>query len=283
MTSARKLGALALGVVAALAWTIAADISFDRGLHPVRPLYDGGAPPPPYRWVNPPAAFAADNEAPQGTTKTFDLSGERSPSQAISSEDTQASIVFSDGALEVPAGATAVEVTITPLDTEPLPSAPKGFVVEGNAYRFEAVYLPSREPVRFKDPCPEVTSCGTVILRWPIAGTVLYRLVGDGWTEVKDAQHLAAPSFQIYGNVEGLGTYAAAGAPVAPEGNDGLANTLALALGVIAVIAAIVASRFLPARRAARAKQAAAKKRVQSKAARRATSRKRPGSEPKEP
>lgn len=282
MMSARQLGALALGIVGALAWTIAADISFDRGLHPVRPLYDGGAPPPPYRWVNPPAAFTADNQAPQGTTKTFDLSGERSPSQAISSEDTQASIVFSDGGIEVPAGATAVEVTITPLDTKPLPPAPKGFAVEGNAYRFEAVYLPSREPVRFTDPCPEVTSCGTVILRWPLVGTALYRLDGDGWTEVKDAQHLAAPSFQIYGNVEGLGTYVAAGAPVAPGGDDGFANMLALALGAVAVIASIIAARFLPARRAARAKQAAAKKRVQGKAARRATTRNTSRSEPKE-
>ena len=37
----------------------------------VRPLFDGGAPPPPYRWINPPPDFAPGNLGPKSTDLTF--------------------------------------------------------------------------------------------------------------------------------------------------------------------------------------------------------------------
>lgn len=269
MINSKKSIALALGVFAALAWISAASVSFDRGLQPVRPLYDGGAPPPPYRFVTPPDAFKADNQKPTTTTKTFPVKAGRSPSQAIASDDSQASIVFSDGGFVVPKGATGVEVTITPLDPATKPAAPKGLALEGNAYRFDAVYLPSRDPLTLTSPCPEVTSCATIILRWPLTGTHLLKEDAGAWKTVTGVQHLPSPSFQIYGNVESLGTYIAAGVPTEMPSNDSLANVLALALGVVAVIAAVVVSRVLPARRKARAKQAMAKRKPQGKAAKR--------------
>lgn len=267
---ARRIAALVLGLVAAAAWTVTAQVSFDRGLQPVRPLYDGGAHLPPYRWVDPPAAFEKDNTAPEPGTKTFPLKGPRSPSETASTADSQAVVVFAEGGFEVPAGATAVEVTITPLDPEPIAPAPKGTALDGNAYRFDAVYLPSREPVRFSTPCPEVTSCATVILRWPMSGTKLLRAAYGTWTEIAGVNRLPEPSSQIYGNVDTLGTFAAAGAPAAPAAGKGnLANTIALVLGVVTVVGAVVVSRVLPARRKARAKRAAAVAKAKRKAARR--------------
>src|SRR5205814_8434328 len=42
------------GVATAVLYVLVAQLSFRVGLFPARPLYDGGGPPSPYRWVNPP-------------------------------------------------------------------------------------------------------------------------------------------------------------------------------------------------------------------------------------
>lgn len=242
-----KPRALVLGLVAALAWIGAAGVSFDHGLQPVRPLYDGTHTLPPYAWVKPPPSAAAENQPPTPTKRTFALTpGKRSRSESIASADAQASIIFVEGGIVVPPGATGVELTITPSDPAPLGVA--GLKADGNAVTYEAVYLPSREPVRLTSPCPEATRCGTVILRYPLYGKKLFRRDGDAWVEVPGSQSVPSGD-QVYANVDSLGTFVAAGVPPAGPRDDGFVNVLALGLGIAAVVAAVFLARYAPSRR----------------------------------
>lgn len=245
---------LALGLLAALAWTMAARVSFDQGLQPVRPLYDGNHALAPYRWVKAPRGAEATNQPPTTTVRTFDLvAGKKSPAESIAAGDAQASIIFAEGAMQTPPGATSVELTITPSIPVPLVKA-TGVTADGNTYRFDAVYLPSREPARFIQPCPEVTLCATIILRYPLYGKRMFRHDGQAWAEVQGTQSVPGGD-QVYGNVTGLGGFVAAGVPADQPRDDSFVNLLALGLGIATVAGAVIVGRLAPARRKARARK----------------------------
>src|SRR5207248_1125062 len=103
-------GSLALLYVAVVAVT---SVLTD---HPVRPLFDAGAPPPPYQWVKPPPDFAPGNVLPKRTE--FDLSVK--PDSIISGSSRDGQFVFSipkGGIAETPTTST-VHVRIEPLDPD---------------------------------------------------------------------------------------------------------------------------------------------------------------------
>ena len=186
------------GVTAALAYIGAVAVAWPV---PVRLLYDGLAPLPPYRWVHPPAERASDNQAPQlGTgTITFGPSGSRAAE--VATGDDQALVTFPQSVIAPRSGAPSVKVVITPLDPATVAPAPNGQRFDGNAYRIEANYATSAEPVILSGPV-------TVVLRYPVHGTLVCRFTDPGWKTLPTNRFDG--SQQVLANSDGLGIFVAA-------------------------------------------------------------------------
>jgi len=186
------------GVTAALAYIGAVAVAWPV---PVRLLYDGLAPLPPYRWVHPPAERASDNQAPQlGTgTITFGPSGSRAAE--VATGDDQALVTFPQSVIAPRSGAPSVKVVITPLDPATVAPAPNGQRFDGNAYRIEANYATSAEPVILSGPV-------TVVLRYPVHGTLICRFTDPGWKTLPTNRFDG--SQQVLANSDGLGIFVAA-------------------------------------------------------------------------
>ncbi|MGH2703799.1 MAG: hypothetical protein ACRDJ4_01490 [Actinomycetota bacterium] len=192
-------GRIAWGIGALAAYLLAAAML--STLRPVRPLYDGLAPPPAYRWVTPPRDFAEGNQRPEKGTSVLDLGPDGSKAAGVDTLDGQASVTFPDGAFAPEAGATLVSVAVTPLDPAAFGPHPSGLEFDGNAYRVEAGFLGSQHGIRLAKPV-------TVILRYAVGATRLLRWSGSEWMEIR-ARGIPA-NLQIFGDSPRLGTFVAA-------------------------------------------------------------------------
>jgi hypothetical protein len=200
--------------------------------NPLRLLYEGEAPPLPYRWVRPPANLPEPNQPPASGVGEIALTPTGSQSASVLTDDGQAALILRFGAIAPRAGASTVTVRITPLDPRSA-APPPNLVIDGNAYRMEATYN-TGEPVTLVKPV-------TPVLRYPKHATVLLRSSGSGWVAVES--HVVAGSLQLFGPSDMLGVFAAA----APRGTSPLpwpryAVSLAVA-GVLVALAAMVRAR----------------------------------------
>lgn len=186
---------LAWGVAAAIAYLLAAAYTW-RSM-PVRILYEGEAPPIPYRWVAPPPFLAGSNQPPQSGTGSVPT-GLRSGS--ISTGDGQATVVFPEGSIPARSAESSADVRITPLNPTTVAPPPSGLRFDGNAYRIEATYTGSKEAVTLGKPI-------TVVFRYPVHATELLRF-SAGWSSLK-AQAIQA-TLQIFATTDRLGVFAAA-------------------------------------------------------------------------
>jgi hypothetical protein len=169
---------------------------------PVRLLYDGLAPLPPYRWVHPPDR-AGDNQLPQpGTGRiTFGSSGSR-PAE-VTTDDDQALVTFPGAVIAPRVGESSIKVTITPLDPATIAAVPDGQRFDGNAYRIEAIYVASAAPVVLTGPV-------TVVLRYPVHATLILRFTDPKWKGLPTNRFDG--SQQVLANSEALGIFVAAAA-----------------------------------------------------------------------
>lgn len=142
----------------------------------VRPLFDGFAPPPPYRWVNPPREFAAGNDPPGPSTFDVALGPAGSVQGGGSSEDGQAIFSFAAGAFPAHPPDTKVTVQVTPLDPSTLAAPPPGVAADGNAYRVDFAYQPSSQAV----PLLAVPADVFLVVPEP-AQTLLFSTDGQSW------------------------------------------------------------------------------------------------------
>src|SRR5690349_14658845 len=101
---ARGAGWLVIGVAAAACYLGTVFLAWP---FPVRLLYDGLVPLPPYRWVHPPAWRAGDNQPAMSGSGTVAL-GPPSRASEISTDDDQALVTFPQGILAPQAGESAV-------------------------------------------------------------------------------------------------------------------------------------------------------------------------------
>jgi hypothetical protein len=193
---------LILGIVASGLYIASASIVW-RAV-PVRILYEGDAPPPPYRWVQPPPNLSGDNEAPLPGAGTVMLAPTGSRPGSTTTGDGQASIVFPEGSIAPRAGESRVEVRVTPLSPATLGPPPQGLRFHGNAYRVEAFYATSRDPVALSRPA-------TMVVRYPVHATELLRLAGGTWTNLRG--QTVPETLQIFTNTDRLGTFVPAAAP----------------------------------------------------------------------
>ncbi|HKV44094.1 MAG TPA: hypothetical protein VJT32_05380 [bacterium] len=199
---------------------------------PTRLLYEGIAPPLPYRWVRPPANLPEPNESPETGQGSITLGASGSPSTSVVTGDGQAGVILRAGAVAPHAGAPSVEVTITPLDPGTLSPPPGGLQFDGNAYRIEATH-PAGGSAALQAPV-------TVVLRYPRHATMLLRSTGTGWTPLE--AHVVPGALQIFASADQLGVFIAA----APEGSTGIPSTTTLAVGAAIVglaLAAFAANR----------------------------------------
>ena len=211
---------LAAGVVTAALYlgTIAAAWPF-----PLRLLYDGLVPLPPYRWVHPPPSRAGDNQPALPGAGTVAL-GPRSQAAEVSTDDDQALVTLAQGAIAPRSGESSVKVTIAPLDPVTVAPSPNGRRFDGNAYRIEARYATSGEPAGLTAPA-------TVVLRYPVHATVMLRWADPVWTPLR--VQVFTGSQQALTNTDRLGVFTAA------TSSNGRASPLTEGSGCLASAGAI--------------------------------------------
>lgn len=232
---------LAWGVAAAACYLVAGVYVWPTV--PLRILYEGEAPPLPYRWVTPPANLPEPNQAPAPGAANIPFTPTGSQSASVLTDDGQAAIIFRFGAIAPRAGASSVNVRITPLDPRTVSPPPEGMRFDGNAYRMEATYN-TGEPVVLLTPV-------TPVLRYPKHATTLLRSTGTGWTALE--AHIVAGSLQLFGPTDRLGVFVAA-APLTnpPVGWSTYAVLAAGGVGVLVAFAALFIRRRRSRRHAAR-------------------------------
>ena len=76
------------GLAAAALYLVA--VAYTWPLAPIRILYEGEAPPLPYRWVHPPAELSRDNQPPEFGAGRIAFSPQGSQSTSIVTDDGQA-------------------------------------------------------------------------------------------------------------------------------------------------------------------------------------------------
>ena len=162
-----------LAVLAGLALALAIQVAAPAGV----PLYDGVHAHEPFRYLHPtgdqagnPSSFSADPAVTDGTSPTIVAATTESPPQA--------QLIAQQGAFAVPAGLTALRVTITPIDP---PTPPPSGAILGNVYRI-SVTGPAGEPV----PLSVCDGCISLVIRAPDgAGPGTIQRFADGaWSTV---------------------------------------------------------------------------------------------------
>ena len=223
---------LAWGLAASAGYLVAG--AFVWPAVPLKILYEGEAPPLPYRWVRPPANLPEPNQPPTAGSGTIALTPTGSQSASVLTDDGQAALILRFGAIAPHAGASSVTVRITPLDPATVSAPPSGLRFDGNAYRMEATYNTG-------DPIALLTSV-TPVLRYPKHATVLLRFSGTRWTSLET--HVVAGSLQLFGPTDRLGVFVAAAPPTtAPVPWASYAPVAVAIAGVLAALAAFVLIR----------------------------------------
>ena len=221
----------------------------------VRPLFDSLGPAAPYRWVNPPAAFAATNQKPDSHTQSLPLGKGGSTAATISTGDGQASVIFRDAAFPPRSGETAVVIKIEPLDPATIGAVPRGLRYDGNAYSMTATYKKSGA-----DATP--SSAATIVLEFPLVATKLLRRDDAVWTDLKATP--VATSLQIFATSAKLGTFVAVGPPlngtIKKKSSFPAALVISLSAALAAVIAGLVARRRAAGKRPDKGKTPAKKR-----------------------
>jgi len=223
--------AAAWGLAAALVYLLVAPAVW-RDV-PARLLYEGEAPPAPYRWVHPPPELARDNQQPSGGTGQIGLNPTGSGSASILTDDAQAGVIFAHDAVAPKAGVTTALVRITPVDPATVAPPPHGLVFDGNGYRFDATYQ-NDGPIDLRRPV-------TPVLRYPRHATVLLRWNNGSWT-ILDTKRVQA-ALQIFAASDRLGVFVAARPAGGGAGSWLLYGAGALAVMVAAAIAVMVRRR----------------------------------------
>jgi hypothetical protein len=183
------------------------------------PLYDGVVITEPYRYLHPgsgqpdsPSSFASEPGLDEGSSRAF--------AAATTENPPQAQLIALPKAFAVPAGATSMKVSITPVEPGAAPAAGS---IAGNVYRFSVTDGSGAELAATGDPRPTIT------LRAP-----------DG---VVDASigHLAGASWQLVetDHTPGLGLYSTSPSVLGDYAlivGGGKAATLDLGLVAAAVV-----------------------------------------------
>ncbi len=241
MTARRRI--VASGVLVAGAYVVAVAISGQLSPLARRPLLDGMAPPAPYRWVDPPAALAADNLPPTAGSFRVPLGAAGSATEVFTTEDAQVTLILAEGAFVAAARADAVRLEVTPVAPSDVGPPPPPLEIVGNAVRIDATYEPSGEGI------DEVAADLRVVLVYPFepnqhgGHTIVTSTDGQTWTA---AETNDLPSIQqADALVTSLGYVAVAIEPgvsprAAPETDVATGPAIAIGIGLVVLVAITV-------------------------------------------
>jgi hypothetical protein len=192
------------GLAVAMVYLASVAGSQRAGLLPVRPLYDGLMPPPPYRYVNPPLDFIRENQPALGGTAMLRLTDKGSEPGSAATNDGQAVVTLASNTVAPRQGEEAIFVALTPLDPRRVVPTALRDRADGNAYRVEVVYAASRAPVVLQRPI-------TIVLRYPVHATEIYQEGTPDW-QVLPTTYFPT-SFVVYAETRHPGTFVAAAPP----------------------------------------------------------------------
>lgn len=209
---------------------------------PVRPLFDGFAPPVAYNWVSPPPERAGDNTVPKPVERELPLGPEGTEAVIASTDDNQAAVGLDKGSVPAHPPDDAVRVRLVPLDSATLGPLPAGLRPVSNAYQVTISYVSSQIEI------PQLAKKGTISLTNAERGEkLLHSLDGRQWQE-RSAQSFGQDN-GLFAELETPGYFVIASAlhPTPEHAIDGpgARNTL-LALAAIVPIAGAVLVLLLP-------------------------------------
>jgi hypothetical protein len=239
---ARRLGlALAAGI-----YLLAAALTAATSGHPLRPLFEGIGPAPPYRWVTPPRQFKATNIAPLASTQSVELTGSGSPQIGVSTIDGQLVLALAAGTFPPAPGQKSVDVATRPHDPARLGALPAGLFPDGNAYEVTATYRPGGAAIS-----AAVHPIDAIVETPAPAKTVLLSTDGKTWQPIS-THHIpgraaVATTFSQFGYL-----LAAASVPVDVTGGGGSGVWTYLLPILLALVAIIPATAALLWRRRGR-------------------------------
>lgn len=209
-----------------------------------RPLFDGFAPPQPYKWVNPPPELARDNQPPAEATGDVPVGPDGSEVTNTTTGDAQAIASLETGSVPPNPPDTAVRLKLTPLDPGALGPLPPETKALSNAYLVSLAYQPSQAPVA------RLAKAGTVALTASARGDrLLYSGDGSSWQDTPSRPYGDGngrfASLQATGYYLVAGQVAAAGA--APGSTRRSPNTFLLfVVGVVPILGAALVLRPPP-------------------------------------
>ena len=144
------------------------------------PLYDGVVVVQPYVYVNPPAGKPG---GAKGASAHVSMNGPKNAVVALATPEQppQAQVVAGDGSLIVPPSATALDVSITPLNPSVEAGVPGAARILGNVY---AINLIDQSGVPATAPASGLV---TVVLRAPedAVGAQVGQVVDGAWHPLK--------------------------------------------------------------------------------------------------
>jgi hypothetical protein len=237
--SARRRAAVA-GAALCLAYLVGAVVSGSLGPASRRPILDGLAPPPLYRWVTPPPALASTNKPPSAGRSMIALDPAKgSAATVFSTRDFQASLALGQGAIAPHGQDTQVQLVMTPLAPKPDATLPAGVQIAGNVIGVTATYEPSGASVG------DLRTRGELGLVYPLlfqgvgfTDTILRSADERSWSAIQSDDAIAQQS--VHGAVGRLGFFAVGQSPVGatapPSGSTGTRNGSI----VVAILAALV-------------------------------------------
>ena len=241
---ARPTRVLGIGLAVAAIYLLA--VVATLGLHGARtrPLYEGFAPAAPYRWVDPPAIFAASNQKPTSTTASVPMTATGSAPAGIQTSDNQVILGLASGAVAPRTGQTSLHVVVRPLAPSAVGPLPGGLYPNGNTYLISITYEPSGAPVL------TLAKPGSLTLQIPGIGRVLYTS-RDGHTWSRVHAHNVLPTNLIMSAVYTTPGYYLGGTtypPASPASSSSSAVKIAVGVGALVVVV-LVATLVLTRRR----------------------------------
>lgn len=225
LAAERRLAWLLVLSGAALALGI--QVAGPRGV----PLYDGVVVQEPYRYLHP---IGDQVGSPTSFTSEPPVTGTESPQfvAATTESPPQAQLIAQKGALQLTPGATALRVSITPIDAPP---APIGGAIAGNVYRVSVT-----DQSGTSLPIQTCEGCISLVMRAPdgIGEAALQRYSDGAWTVVDTIHAGMVGLYQV--NPKALGDYAVIAATEVDGGVDPV-----LIIVVVAVVLLVAGGAFL--------------------------------------
>jgi hypothetical protein len=202
----------------------------------VLPLYDGFAPPPRYRFVNPPPSLADGNKVPVPTRTVVRLEAGGSVAARAAADDDQLVVDLPSGAVPAAPPNTTAQATITPLDPATLAPLPEGASPEGNAFRVDIVYLPDASR-----SAALAVPIAAVLTVPHAAGKVFASSDGRSWTELPMARlESRRVSFRLTSPGYVLPSTGPSGVAPDVRSTPNLLRTAAVAVGTVLAIGLLV-------------------------------------------